>query len=155
MPRTAKSQTPGAVLREYIDKYQINAFSLSKSLDVAYQSVINILNGKTRISVQMALRLAAYFGNSVKFWIDVQTSSEIDELSANKKFLSSIKKIPKAGTAAPKSTGKAKKEKKAKAGKKTKTLAEKRKKAAKAPGSKASQRAKMARGRKTGRPAKK
>ena len=141
MPKAAKRQTtPGDVLQSFIDNYQINPFSLSKSLKVNYQTVTHILNGKSRITVQMALRLAQYFGNSPKYWLDVQASSEIDELSADKKFISSIKSIPKA----EKPTGKAKKKTNDKTKKnKTLTLAEKRKRAAKIPG------AKKARGGKT------
>ena len=147
MPKAAKQQSAGAVLQSFIEEYRINPFSLSKSLQVAYQSVTNIISGKTRITVQMALRLAQYFGNSPKFWLDAQYSSEINELSTNKKFIASIKKIPRA----KKPTGKAaaktvKKVTKAKAGKKkTNTLAGKRKKAAKVSGTK------KARGRKTRR----
>ena len=125
MPKKAKSQTPSAVLQKYIDDYQTNPFALSKSLNVAYQSITHILKGESRITVPMALRLAQHFGNTPKYWLDIQTSSEIDELSANKKFITGIKKIPKA----KKQTGAAGK-------KKTKTLAEKRKNAAKAPGAK-------------------
>ncbi|MCL2271200.1 MAG: HigA family addiction module antitoxin [Treponema sp.] len=142
MPGKTKSQTPGAVLQSFIDEYQINAFSLSNSIKVAYQSVTNILKGKGRITVPIALRLGQYFGNSPKYWLDIQSSSEIDKLSSNKKFISDLKSIPKAN----KTAGKARKE----AGKKkTNTLAEKRKKAAKVPG------AKKAKGKKAGRPAKK
>jgi len=141
MPKAAKSQTPGEVLRSFIDDYQINPFSLSKSLKVNYQTVTHIINGQSRITVQMALRLAQYFGNSPKYWLDVQASSEIDELSSDKKFIASIKGIH----AAKKPTGKAKKETK----KKTKTLAEKRKKAAKVQGTR------KPRGKKTGKKSKK
>ena len=144
MPKTAKRQSPGEVLQAFIDDYQINPFSLSRSLKVNYQTVTHIINGKSRITVQMALRLARYFGNSPKYWLDVQASSEIDELSADKKFVSSVKSIPKA----KKPTGKAKKEAKTKT-KKTDTLAEKRKKAAKTPG------AKKARGKKAVKKSKK
>jgi len=146
MPETAKPQTPGAVLQSFIDKYQINPFILSKSINVAYQSVGNIINGKTRITAPMAIRLAAYFSNTPEFWLDIQTSSEIAVLTADKKFISVIKSIPKA----QKPAGKAGKEKKVKTGRrKTDTLSEKRKKAAKTPGTK------IARGRKAGRPPKK
>jgi len=96
MPKTAKLKTPGAILQSFIDEYQINPFFLSKELAVNYQTVTNILKGKARITVPMAVRLAQYFSNSPKFWLDIQASSEIDELSADKKFLASIKKIPKA-----------------------------------------------------------
>jgi len=146
MPKTANPQSPGAVLQSFIDEYRINPFSLSKSIKVTYQSVTNILKGKGRISVQLALRLAQYFGNSPKYWLDVQSSSEIDELSSDKNFIKIMKSIQKA----EKSSGKVKKEAKVKTGRsKADTLAEKRKKAAKTPG------AKKTRGRKTVRQSKK
>ena len=133
MPKTTKPQTPGAVLQSFIDDYQINAFLLSKEIKIAYQSVTNILKEKARITVPMALRLAQYFGNSPKYWLDVQSSAEINELSEDKKFVGIIKSIPRA----QKPAGKAKKQVKDKTGRnKTNTLAEKRKKAAKAPGAK-------------------
>ena len=145
MPKTEKTQTPGAVLKSFIEEYQINPCSLSKSIKVAYQSVTNIINGKARITVPMALRLGQYFGNSPKYWLDIQASSEIDALSSNKKFISDIKSIPQA----KKPAGRVKIAAKAKPGKnKTGTLAEKRKSASRIPG------AKQARGRKEGRKSK-
>jgi addiction module HigA family antidote len=78
-----------------IDKYQINPFSLSKSIGMAYQSVANILTGKRRISTNIAIRLVKYFGNTPKFWLDIQAQSEITELSSDKKFIAVLKKIPK------------------------------------------------------------
>jgi len=108
MPRTAKSQSPSEVLQKFIDDYQTNPFALSKSLNVAYQSVTHILQGKARISPKMAIRLSSHFGNPVKYWLDIQTSADLAELSADKKFQSSIKKIAKA----VKPSGKAKTPKK-------------------------------------------
>jgi len=148
MPRTVNPQTPAEVLQSFIDEYQINAFLLSKEIKVNYQTVTNILKGKARITVKVALRLAAYFGNSPKYWIDIQASSEIDELSADKKFISIIKNIPKANK--PSDKPKLKIEKKEKFSKrKPKALSEKRIKAAKVPG------AKKPGGKKAGRPKKK
>jgi len=129
MPKTI--QTPGAVLQSLIDDYQINPFFLSKQVKLSYQSILNILKGKAKISVQIALRLAKYFNNSPMYWMNIQISSEINTLSANKKFLSVIKSIPKA----EKPKGKAKAEVKS-AKRKSNTLSEKRKKAAKVPGAK-------------------
>jgi len=106
MPKTTNTQTPGTVLQSYIDEYQINAFSLSKSIKVAYQSVTNIIKGKGRISTNIALRLGQYFGNAPQYWLDVQSSSEMSELSEDKKFLKILKSIPKAN----KPKGKVKKE---------------------------------------------
>jgi addiction module HigA family antidote len=139
IPKT--EQTPGSALQSFLDEYQVTAFFLSKEIDLSYQTVLNILKGKGKISVPTALRLGKYFGNSPQYWMDVQVSSEIKELSANKKMSSVLKKIPKA------------QKPKAGTGKKAKTtksnaLSAKRKKAAKVPG------AKQARGRKRTRKSK-
>ena len=131
MQKTEKS--PGSVLQSFLDEHQITAFYLSKEIDLSYQTVLNIVKGKAKISVATALRLGKYFGNSAQYWMDVQVSSEINELSANKKLSSVIKKIPKA----QKTKGAKKKAKSTKSN----ALSEKRKKAAKVPG------AKSARGR--------
>ena len=146
MPKTAKSKTPGEILQSFIEEYQINAFLLSKEIMVNYQTITNILKGKARITVKVALRLAAYFGNSPKYWIDIQASSEIDELSSDKKFLSIIKNISQA----KKPSGTSKIEKKVKFLKKNdKTFSKKGIKADK------SSSAKKTNGKRTGRPKKK
>jgi len=90
-----KTKSPAEVLQSFIDEYQINPFSLSKSIGMAYQSVANILTGKGRISTNIAIRLGKYFGNTPKFWLDIQAQSEIAELSTDKKFTAVLNKIPK------------------------------------------------------------
>ena len=104
MPK--KTKIPGEVLRSFIDEYQINPFFLSKEIQLNYQTIMNILKGKAKINVPTAIRLGKYFGNSPKYWLDVQLSYEFNKLSANKKFLSAVKKIPKAKI--PKANAKAK-----------------------------------------------
>jgi len=61
-----------------------------------YKAICDILKGKARITVPTALRLGKYFGNSHHYWLDLQISSEINKLSADKKFQTIIKNIPKA-----------------------------------------------------------
>jgi addiction module HigA family antidote len=94
MPKTQK--TPASVLQSLIDEYQINAFSLSKSIHFDYRTLLNVLKGKGRITVPTALKLGKYFGQSPFYWIDIQSASEINALGKNKKFASIIKSITKA-----------------------------------------------------------
>jgi len=124
-------KTPGAVLQSFIDKYQINPFSLSKSISMNYKTIRDILNGSARITVPIALRLGKYFGNTPQFWLDKQLTMELNKLAADKKFQSVLKNIPKAEI--KKSSVKEKPAKR-----KPNTLREKRKKAAKIPGAKKS-----------------
>ncbi|MCL2186944.1 MAG: HigA family addiction module antitoxin [Treponema sp.] len=106
MPKS--SQTPSEALQSFIDAFQTNPNALSKSLNVAYQSVTFILKGKSNISPKMALRLAKHFGTTPEYWIDIQTAADFAELSADKKFQSTLKTISKA----QKPTAKVKTEKK-------------------------------------------
>jgi antitoxin HigA-1 len=129
MAKTEK--TPGAVLQTFIDKYQINPFSLSKSISMNYKTIRDILNGSARITVPIALRLGKYFGNTPQFWLDKQITLEFNKLAADKKFQSVLKNIPKAEI--QKTPLKEKPVKR-----KLNTLREKRKKAAKIPGAKKS-----------------
>jgi addiction module HigA family antidote len=39
--------------------------------------VADILKGKRRITIDTALRLAKFFGNSVEFWIGIQNEYDI------------------------------------------------------------------------------
>ena len=96
MPRKVKSEKPGEVLKFYMDEYGLNPFSLSKSISAAYQSIANILKGRGKISASIAIRLGQYFSTAPQYWLDVQSSSEIAKLSANKKFVKILKGIPKA-----------------------------------------------------------
>jgi len=131
MPKTVK--TPASVLKSFIDKYQINPFSLSKSIHLNYQTILRILKGDGKITVPTALRLGKFFGVSPAYWIDIQFASEINELAKSKKFISMIQSIPKAQMPAEqtKTTPKTKTVRR-----KTKKLSEKRGKAAKTPGAK-------------------
>jgi len=133
MPKTAN--TPASVLQSFIDEYQINPFSLSKQIHLSYQTVLNILKGRGKITVPTALRLGKYFGQSPVFWLEIQIAAEIIELAKNKKFLSMIKSIPKAQKITAKTKAPAKTKKR-----KTKTLSEKRKRAAKVPGARRAKR---------------
>ena len=124
MPKT--TDTPASVLQSLIDKYQISAFSLSKSTSLDYQTLRKIVSGKGKITVPTAIKLGKYFGQSPAYWIDIQCSSEIITLAKNKKFISEVNRIQKV----QKPTGKPKIET---TKRKPKILAEKRKKAAKVP----------------------
>jgi addiction module HigA family antidote len=52
---------------------------------------LDVLNGKRRISVETALRLSKYFGNSAKFWLNLQ--NDIDLRMQTEKLRKSIDKI--------------------------------------------------------------
>ena len=68
---------PGRVLKRELAARGLSANKLSLALRVPSGRVTSILNGKRAISPDTALRLARYFGNSARFWMNLQTRYDI------------------------------------------------------------------------------
>ncbi|MDR1419310.1 MAG: HigA family addiction module antidote protein [Treponema sp.] len=114
MQKTASSQVPGTVLKDFLDEYQLNPTQLAAALKLSQSAVRQITINKTRISVPVALRLSKFFGNSCDFWLDLQKNYDLAAAAKDSKLNAALKSIQKV----KKPT--AKKEEKAAAGKKAK-----------------------------------
>jgi len=69
---------PGEILEEeFLIPMGISAYKLAKDIKISATRVSEILKGKRRITVDTALRLSKYFGNSVEFWVGIQADFEI------------------------------------------------------------------------------
>jgi addiction module HigA family antidote len=84
--------TPGTILRkEFLEPLKITAYKLSKEIKVQQTAVSQIIKGSRRISVDMALRLSRYFGNSAQFWLNLQNYYDLESEIEKKEYL--IKEI--------------------------------------------------------------
>jgi len=69
---------PGEILQEeFLIPMGISSYKLAKDIKISATRVSEILKGKRRITVDTALRLSKYFGNSVEFWVGIQADYEI------------------------------------------------------------------------------
>jgi addiction module HigA family antidote len=69
---------PGEILEEeFLKPLNISAYKLAKDINISATRVSEIIRGKRKISIDTALRLAKYFGNSVDFWVGVQNEYDI------------------------------------------------------------------------------
>ena len=68
---------PGEVLREELEALGLSANALSKALDVPMKRVTMILDGKRGVTVDIALRLARYFGTTPQVWLNLQKTWEL------------------------------------------------------------------------------
>ena len=76
---------PGAILyEEFMEPLGITAYKLCKEIKVQQTAISQIIKGKRRITVDMALRLSRYFGNSAQFWLNLQNHFDL-ELAEDKK----------------------------------------------------------------------
>jgi addiction module HigA family antidote len=64
---------PGRILNREIKARGISANKLALALRVSSGRITQIINAKRGISAETALRLSRYFGNSARFWMNLQT----------------------------------------------------------------------------------
>jgi|SRR5690606_2186361 addiction module HigA family antidote len=77
---------PGEILNyEFLEPLEITAYRLSKDLRIPQTRISEIVKGNRRITVDTALRLSKYFGNSAKFWLGLQDDYDIEEEKKSKK----------------------------------------------------------------------
>ncbi len=70
---------PGEYLREeFLVPLGMSAGQLAKALGVPRTRIERLIREETALSPDTALRLARYFGMSTGFWINLQTSYEVD-----------------------------------------------------------------------------
>jgi addiction module HigA family antidote len=70
---------PGTILQEeFMEPLGITAYKLSKNLKIQQTAISQIVKGSRRISVDMALRLSIYFGNSAQFWLNLQNHYDLE-----------------------------------------------------------------------------
>jgi antitoxin HigA-1 len=68
---------PGRILKRELDARDLSANRLALALRLPSGRITDILNGKRGISPETALRLGRYFGNSARFWMNLQTNYEL------------------------------------------------------------------------------
>ena len=78
-----ETPTIGEILREeFLEPLGITPYRLSKELNVSTSSILDLVHDRRKISVEMALRLSKFFGNSHKFWTNLQTELDVRETKA-------------------------------------------------------------------------
>ena len=71
---------PGEILQEeFLIPMKISAYRLAKEIHIDQTRISEIIKGKRGITVDTALRLSKFFGNSVEFWLNLQTQYEIEK----------------------------------------------------------------------------
>jgi addiction module HigA family antidote len=89
---------PGEILADELQELGITPTGLARQLAVPPNRITQIIQGKRSITGDTALRLAHWFGTDPQFWLNLQSSYEIDvavELAG-----AEIKKLPTKAAAA-------------------------------------------------------
>lgn len=90
MKRKRKPTTPGEILKEeFLAPLSMTQKQLAEHLGCDVKVINRLVNGRTSVTAEMALKLGAAFKMTPDFWMNAQKAVDIYEASL------SIKKLPK------------------------------------------------------------
>jgi addiction module HigA family antidote len=84
---------PGEILADELEEMDLSAGQLADILKVPANRLYQILAGKRSLTADTALRLARYFGSSPDFWMNLQSTYELD--MARQKSEQVLRQIPR------------------------------------------------------------
>ena len=73
---------PGRILKREMTERGLSANKLALALRVPSGRITQILNEKRGVSAETSLRLSRYFGNSGRFWMNLQARYELAKAEA-------------------------------------------------------------------------
>jgi antitoxin HigA-1 len=75
---------PGRIVRqECIEPLGLTVTAAAERLGIRRQTLNNLLNGKSGISPEMAIRLSKAFGSSPEVWLGLQMEFDLAQVSKN------------------------------------------------------------------------
>ena len=69
---------PGEVLVElYLEPLGMSAIALAQRLNVPRTRIERLVKGETALTVDTAMRLSRFFGNTAEFWVNLQRAYDL------------------------------------------------------------------------------
>jgi addiction module HigA family antidote len=84
---------PGEILADELEDTGLSAKKLAEVIEVPPNRLYQLLAGKRSMTADTALRLSQYFGMAPDFWMNLQSTYELD--LARKQHGNAIKRIPR------------------------------------------------------------
>ncbi len=80
IPMKRKPTTPGEILNEeFLKPMGMTQKQLADHLGCDVKVINRIINGRTSVTAEMAVRLSAAFGMSAEFWLNAQQAVDLYE----------------------------------------------------------------------------
>jgi addiction module HigA family antidote len=68
---------PGGIIKDCLDELGLSVTEAAKVLDVTRATLSRVINGRSAISPEMALRLSLAFGSTPEMWLRLQTAYDL------------------------------------------------------------------------------
>ena len=69
---------PGQYLREILDELKLSQYRLAQDIGVPAMRVSHVVRGKRPVTAELALRFGRYFGQSPRYWLNLQSRYDMD-----------------------------------------------------------------------------
>lgn len=80
--------SPGEILKEeYLDPMGLSQNGLARKLGVSPRTINEIVLGRRSITAAMSIRLGAFFRQSPRYWLNIQTECDLRQALADEKKL--------------------------------------------------------------------
>ncbi|MFZ7343530.1 HigA family addiction module antitoxin [Avibacterium volantium] len=89
-----KPTSVGEILQEeFLQPLNLKVSDLAEILDVHRNTASSLVNNHSKVTLEMAVKLAKAFGTSPEFWINLQNNLDLWELNHNTRFQQSLDKV--------------------------------------------------------------
>ena len=69
---------PGIYLRELLEELGLSQYRLAQEIRVPAMRISHVVRGKRPVTAELALRLGHYFGQSPRYWLNLQSRYDMD-----------------------------------------------------------------------------
>lgn len=70
---------PGALVKENLDDLGLGVADAARGLGVTRRQLYNVIDGKSAVTPEMALRLEKAFGGTAATWLQMQVNFDLDQ----------------------------------------------------------------------------
>jgi addiction module HigA family antidote len=84
---------PQVELQKLVEKYQLSVSQVAEDIALSASGARQVLNGKSRITVPIGLKLAKYFNKAEDYWINLQCKYDIAEAKKDSEFAAALRGI--------------------------------------------------------------
>ena len=71
---------PGGIVKDCIEDLGLSVTDAAKVLDVTRPTLSRVINGRSAISPEMAIRLSKAFGSTPEMWLRMQTAYDLAQV---------------------------------------------------------------------------
>jgi addiction module HigA family antidote len=87
---------PGELLKDNVDELGLSVAEAAKGLGVTRQQLYNVINGKSAITPEMAVRLEKALGGTADLWLRMQVNYDLAEVRRRDRTIKVRRLQPKA-----------------------------------------------------------